>query len=499
MKYKYFLLVLGVVFLYSCNMENKKDQPGHSIVEIAEEMYKSHDSIEYKESAVKLTDSLNSIPLPNIIIIFTDDQGYGDLGVYGHPSIKTPELDKMASEGQMWTSFYVAANVCTPSRAGLLTGRLPIRSGMCSDKQRVLFSDSKGGLPETEITIARMLKSVGYSTAAIGKWHLGHLPQYLPTSHGFDSYYGIPYSNDMDIQKKITAFNYFRLFKNPEIEMFNVPLMRDTTIIERPAKQSTITQRYTLEAKKYIRENKEKPFFLYLAHSMPHVPLFASADFEGKSKGGLYGDVIEEIDWSAGEILETLKNEGIENNTLVVFTSDNGPWLLHGKQAGSAGGLFGGKGTSYEGGVREPGIFWWPGTIQPALVSKIGSTLDLLPTIAGITNVTLPEDRIYDGYDLTPVLLGQDVNPRNEMLYYHSTKIFAARKGKYKLHFYSNNPKGYPEKLKKLDELRLYDLEEDPSEQDNIIDQHPEVVKAIETMVAEHIETLVPVESQLEK
>jgi len=438
-------------------------------------------------------------PSPNIIIIFTDDQGYGDLGVYGHPSIKTPTLDRMAFEGQRWTSFYVAANVCTPSRAALLTGRLPIRSGMYGDNPRTLFPYSKGGLPENEITIAEMLQSVGYATAAIGKWHLGHLPQYLPTRHGFDSYYGIPYSNDMDIQKDINAFNYYNLFKDPEIEMFNVPLMQDTTIIERPADQRTITRRYTREALKFIKENKRGSFFLYLAHSMPHVPLFVSPYFNGRSAGGLYGDAIEEIDWSTGEILRILKEEGIEKNTIVVFTSDNGPWVIHKANAGSSGQLKGAKGTSYEGGVRVPAIFWWPGAIRPDVITKMGSTLDLLPTIASLARAELPDDRIYDGYDLSPALLGKDVNPRDEMLYYHSSKLFAARKGKYKLLYFSNNPKGYPERIKKLKKFKLYNLEEDPSEKNNIIDQHPEIVAEIEEMVALHLETVVPVENQLEK
>ncbi len=437
---------------------------------------------------------------PNFIVIFTDDQGYGDLGVYGHPTIKTPNLDKMAFEGQKWTSFYVAANVCTPSRAGLLTGRLPVRSGMSSDKRRVLFPDSKGGLPQTEITIARMLKTVGYSTAAIGKWHLGHLPQFLPTSHGFDSYYGIPYSNDMDATKPIRSYDdYLAIFDDPKVETFNVPLMRDTSIIERPAQQTTITKRYTHEAIKYITENKEHPFFLYVAHSFPHVPLFASEEFKGTSARGLYGDVIEEIDWSVGEILKTLKDEGLDKNTLVVFTSDNGPWLIFGNNGGSAGLLYGGKGTSYEGGVREPGIFWWPETIQPAVISKMGSTLDILPTFASLSHAELPNDRIYDGYDLSPVLLGKDANPRDEMFYYHSQKLFAARKGKFKLHYLSNNPMGYPEKIEKLETYKLYNLEEDPSEKHDIIDQHPEIVKEIEEMVAIHLQSIVPVENQLEK
>ncbi|WPP51792.1 sulfatase family protein [Catalinimonas niigatensis] len=437
---------------------------------------------------------------PNFIIIFTDDQGYGDLGVYGHPTIKTPNLDRMAFEGQKWTNFYVAANVCTPSRAGLLTGRLPIRSGMCSDKRRVLFPDSDGGLPQSEITIAEALKEEGYTTAAIGKWHLGHLPQYLPTNQGFDSYYGIPYSNDMDLVSDLGYMEFWQQSVDSiTTDNFNVPLMRDTTIIERPADQTTITKRYTQEAVKFISENKEKPFFLYLAHSLPHIPLFVSDDFKGTSDRGLYGDVIEEIDWSMGEIMKALKEEGVDQNTLVVFTSDNGPWLIFGEHGGSAGLLHGGKGTSYEGGVREPAIFWWPGTIEPAVISKIGSTLDLLPTLTGLAGGQLPDDREYDGYDLSAVLKGQDVTPREDMIYYHGTNIFAARKGDYKLYFYANNPLGYPANLEKLEKYKLINLAIDPSEKEDIIDEHPEIVKEIEAMVAAHKQTVEPVESQLEK
>uniref|UniRef100_UPI0025D47245 sulfatase family protein n=1 Tax=Algoriphagus sp. TaxID=1872435 RepID=UPI0025D47245 len=341
---------------------------------------------------------------PNFIIIFTDDQGYGDLGVFGHPTIKTPNLDQMAMEGQKWTNFYVAANVCTPSRSAIMTGRLPVRTGMFSNTRRVLFPDSDGGLPASEYTIAKLLKSSGYSTAAIGKWHLGHLPQYLPTSHGFDSYFGIPYSNDMD---RINDVSAKVAFAEPDYKYFNVPLMRNEEIIERPANQNTITKRYTEEAIKYIKENKENPFFIYLAHSLPHVPLFASADFMGTSERGLYGDVIEEIDWSVGEIISTLRKEGLDKNTYVVFTTDNGPWLVYNEQGGSTGGLFGGKGTSYEGGVRVPTIIWGPGNVKPGVISKIGSTLDLLPTFCSLSNTPKPDDRIYDGFDLSPVLMGK--------------------------------------------------------------------------------------------
>jgi arylsulfatase A-like enzyme len=432
----------------------------------------------------------------NFVIIFTDDQGYGDLGCYGHPTIKTPNIDKMAAEGQRWTSFYTAANVCTPSRAALLTGRLPIRTGMCSDTRRVLFPDSGGGLPASEITIARHLKRAGYRTAAIGKWHLGHLPEYLPTNHGFDSYFGIPYSNDMD---RVSSVPGREAVTKPKIEYFQVPLMRNAEIIERPADQTTITKRYTEEAIKFITGNKNKPFFLYLAHSLPHVPLFVSKTFEGNSERGLYGDVIEEIDWSVGQILSTLKKEGLDKNTWVVFTSDNGPWALYNEQGGSSGSLFGAKGTSYEGGVRVPAIFWAPGRIKPAVISRMGSTLDLLPTIASLTRIPLAQDRKYDGYDLSGILKGTDEDPRKEMLYYHGTRIFAARKGDFKMHFYKNNPLGYPEKMEKLDTVTLFNLQHDPAEKYNIAPGNLQIIEEIQLMVQAHRATLEPVTTQMEK
>lgn len=435
-------------------------------------------------------------PDTNFIVIFTDDQGYGDLGCYGHPTIKTPNIDRMAAEGQRWTSFYTAANVCTPSRAGLLTGRLPIRSGMCSDRIRVLFPDSDGGLPHSENTIAKLLKGAGYRTAAIGKWHLGHLPQYLPTSHGFDSYFGIPYSNDMD---RVSTLPAREAIMNAKAEYFNVPLMRNEEIVERPADQNTITKRYTEEAIKFISENKKKPFFLYLAHSLPHVPLFASENFRGTSERGFYGDVIEEIDWSVGQILNALKKEKLDKKTVVIFTSDNGPWVLYDEHGGSAGLLFGAKGTGYEGGQRVPAVFWAPGKIKPGVISAMGSTLDLLPTITKMAGVSVPADRIYDGYDLTSVLREGGKSPREEMLYYHGTRIFAARKGAFKLYFYENNPGGYPERMRKLDTLQLYNIQHDPSEKYNIAEQNPEIIREIEALVQQHRETVDSVGTQLER
>lgn len=431
---------------------------------------------------------------PNIVVIFTDDLGWGDIGVFGSPAIRTPNLDRMAAEGQKWTSFYVGASVCTPSRAALMTGRYPIRSGMCSDDRRVLFPDSNGGLPQSELTIAGALKEADYATACIGKWHLGHLPEFLPTEHGFDYYYGIPYSNDMDREEG----DYIAQNKDPEIEYFNVPLMRNEEIIERPADQTTITRRFTEEAAEFIRERQDQPFFVYLAHSMPHVPLFRSEDFEDVSRAGRYGDVIEEIDWSVGHIMETLEELDLAENTLVLFTSDNGPWnLLFTTHAGLPGPFRGGKGTTWEGGVRVPTLFWWPGTIAPGVVMDMGAAMDMLPTFAALAGVSLPDDRVYDGYDLSPVLLDEAPSPRDDLIYYRGEQVYAARKGAYKAHFVTQGAYGSGGPREEHDPPQLYNLDLDPPERANIADERPEVLAAIEAMVREHVEGVEPVENQL--
>ncbi len=424
----------------------------------------------------------------NFIIIFTDDQGYGDLSSYGHPSIKTPNIDQMALEGQKWTQFYAAAPVCTPSRAGLLTGRYPIRNGMSSPVKAVLFPNSSGGLPQDEITIPEVLKQKNYATGMVGKWHLGHLPEFLPTSQGFDYYYGIPYSNDMN---SIGEWSSYRdSTDNPNYQAntnnYHVPLMENETIIEQPADQNTITRRYTEKAISYITDHQEEPFFLYLAHSLPHIPLFAHADFKGKSKQGLYGDVIEEIDWSVGEILQTLKDLSLDKNTIVIFTSDNGPWLSFQTHGGSAGPLRAGKGTTFEGGQRVPGIFWGPGNIKPGLINELGSSLDLIHTIAALSGTTIPQDRKMDSYDLSPVLSGtSDIGERKEFFYWSQGELFAARMGQWKIHLQQMDPIAYWKKVT-LEAPEIYNLEADISEKYNRAEANPDLVARLLGFAKEH-------------
>lgn len=414
---------------------------------------------------------------PNFVIIFCDDLGYGDLGSYGHPTIRTPNIDRMAAEGQKWTNFYAAASVCTPSRAALLTGRLPIRSGMCSDKRRVLFPDSAGGLPQSEVTIAEALKDAGYATGCIGKWHLGHLPQYLPTRHGFDSYFGVPYSNDMK----------------------PTPLMDNEKTIEEPADQTTLTKRYTEKAIGFIDQNRSKPFFLYFAHTFPHVPLFASRTFKDKSPRGLYGDVVEELDWSVGRVLDTLRRLKLAENTLVLFTSDNGPWLSQKLNGGSAGLLREGKGCTFDGGMREPFIAWWPGRIEPGrTIQDIGSTLDFLPTILSLAGAKAPTDRVLDGVNISPALLGTGPSGREVMFFYRGAKLYAVRKGQYKAHYITKSAYGNDQEAMH-DPPLLYHLGHDPSEQFDVADKNPEVLAEIRKEVALHLANLTPGEDQLAK
>ncbi|MEX2138556.1 MAG: sulfatase [Pirellulales bacterium] len=430
---------------------------------------------------------------PNIVILFADDLGYGDLGCYGHPSIRTPHLDRMAAEGLRFTDFYSAAEVCTPSRAALLTGRYPVRSGMCGAR-RVLFPNSKGGLPPAEITLAEVLKEQGYATAHIGKWHLGIHEGSRPLDQGFESSFGLPYSNDMDARSGLARGVTSRA--DPPADGWNVPLIRNGEVIERPADQTTLTQRYTVEVVKFIRANRERPFFLYLAHTMPHVPLFASPEFKGKSPRGIYGDVVEEIDWSTGEIFDALRAEGLAENTLVLFTSDNGPWLTQGAQGGSAGLLRDGKGSTWEGGMRVPGIVWMPNRIRAGVTSQPVSTLDLFPTALALAGILAPADVALDGHDLAPLLLEGKSLPPRPFYFYRGDQLVACRIGDWKLHFRTQTGYGQP-KPDVHDPPLLFHLPHDPSERFNVAAEHPQVLAEIRDAVEKHQAAVVPGKPQL--
>nr|WP_295924898.1 sulfatase [uncultured Dyadobacter sp.] len=412
---------------------------------------------------------------PNIIVILADDLGYGDLASYGHPTIRTPYLDRMATEGMRFTQFYSSSAVCTPARAGLLTGRLPARTGVYG-KGDVFRQNSASGLPLKEITIAEMLKMKGYATGLVGKWHLGHLQEFLPTRQGFDYWFGVPYSNDMGKVFSTHKDGAYNIPPGPRANAPTLPLYRNETIIEEEPDQHFLTKRYTEEVVNFIKKSKDKPFFMYYASNFPHTPLYASPQFEGKSKRGLYGDVVAELDWSVGQILQTLKELKLDQNTLVIFTSDNGPWLPMKDHAGSAGLLYEGKNSTYEGGIRVPGIAWWPGKIKANVVSEaLISALDIFPTASTLAGVSLDKNLVLDGIDQTGVLTGRQDKAREMLPYYINENVFAVRKGAWKAHFVTHAsyspvaPETHTVPL-------LYNIENDPSEKYDLAKQNPEIV-----------------------
>ncbi len=419
---------------------------------------------------------------PNIVLILTDDQGYQDVGVFGSPNIETPHLDQMASEGVKLTNYYAAQAVCSASRAGLLTGCYPNRIGI----HNALGPDNTHGINSEETTIAEMLKTKGYKTAIFGKWHLGHYPEFMPNRHGFDEYFGIPYSNDM--------WPYHPQ-QGPIFNFPDLPLYENETVIDTLTEQSQLTTQITERSVDFINRNKENPFFLYVPHPQPHVPLFVSDKFKGKSKRGLYGDVIMEIDWSVGQIMDALKKNGLEDNTIVIYTSDNGPWLSYGNHAGSALPLREGKGTAWEGGQREPFIIKYPNKLQAGKVVDVPvMAIDLLPTLASLTQSKLPELTI-DGKDVWKVISGETTKSPQKayFFYYRVNELFGVRYGKWKMYFphrYRTMEEQDPGKdgqpgeyrMVDLEEIELYDVENDESETQNIADQHPEIVTEIKLL-----------------
>lgn len=410
---------------------------------------------------------------PNIVLIFTDDQGYQDLGCFGSPLIRTPHLDRMAAEGMKFTDFYSANSVCSPSRAALLTGCYPTRVNIPG----VLFPRDHVGLNPNELTLPELLLENGYATACFGKWHLGHKPPFLPTQHGFQEYLGIPYSNDMtiDVTARLADDVLFREGVTRERLRADkprknwVPLMRNQEVIEYPVDQSRLTQRYTDEALRFIRANQDRPFFLYLPHTMPHIPLFASEAFRGKSPRGLYGDVIEEIDHSTGRILKLLADLNLDERTLVIYTSDNGPWKLSNGRGGSASPLRGYKFSTWEGGMRVPCLMRWPTKIPAGSVChEIAATIDLLPTLVTLAGGKIPTDRVIDGKNIKSLLFSEPgaSSPHPYYYYYKGRNLEAVRSGPWKLRVAGQ-------------ETGLYHLGNDISESTNLAAMHPERVEIL--------------------
>jgi arylsulfatase A len=424
---------------------------------------------------------------PNVVLVFIDDMGYGDIGPFGASGYATPNLDRMAAEGTKFTSFYVAQAVCSASRAALLTGCYPNRIGISG----ALGPGAKHGINREETTIAEICKERGYATAIYGKWHLGHHRPFLPTRHGFDDYFGLPYSNDMWPH-------------NPEIgkSFPPLPLYEDEEIVDADVsadEQKLLTRQYTERAVQFIDANRERPFFLYVPHTMVHVPIFASDTFEGKSGAGLFADVVEEVDWSVGQILAALERNKLDENTLVIFTSDNGPWLSYGEHAGSSGGLREGKGTSWEGGVRVPCLMRWPGRVPAGRTcDEPLMTIDVLPTVAKLIGGKLPERKI-DGLDASAVILDQPgaKSPHEALFfYYNANDLEAVRSGPWKLvlpHAYrtaAGMPRasgGTPSKYKqaKVDRAQLYHLGDDRAETKDLAAENPEVVARLMKLVDE--------------
>lgn len=397
----------------------------------------------------------NSTRLPNIVHIFADDLGYGDLGCFGADDIKTPHIDRIASEGIRFTDFYSASSVCSPSRAGLLTGRMPQRMGI----NAVFFPESFSGMPREEITIAELLRSKGYVSAIVGKWHLGHLEKFLPLQQGFDSYFGIPFSNDME----------------------SVVYMRGNEVVDFNVDQRHITKRYTDEALTFIDKNKDKPFFLYLAHNMPHVPIYASETFLGSSQRGLYGDVVQELDWSVGQVIEKLDHLNLLENTLVIFSSDNGPWLVMKEHGGSAGILREGKQFTFEGGMRVPTVAMWKGKIPPGIVSNdMASQMDWFPTIARLSGSALPADKAIDGRDISQVLFNTGKRADSTYLFFQGSELEAYRKGDWKVKkpYEGFDGADWKQAVAAHDSL-LINLRSDPGEKINLHDSNRALSKVL--------------------